>query len=126
MTDEYGDPEIDLEAEMADAVLRDLLSDFPADVVADPDRVSMIEIAIATGWPDGMPPTVEELAHDPDFSVVMGISEDPGDVQHVADIAGADDHGTQDASDVSDDTAGVVDGWADGGDWDPAGPGEQG
>lgn len=124
MTDEYGDPEIDLEAEMADAVLRDLLSDIPADAGAGPDRASMIEVAIATAWPEGTPPTLDELAQDPDFDAVMAIAA-ATDADAAAD---ADDFVAPDSSDADDDGAeDATDGWADDADWDsPGGSDEQG
>ena len=80
MADEYGDPELDLDAAMADAELRELLGDIPsAPPVGDAgDRAASIEALIGAAWPDGRPPTVEELAADPEnnaFMEAMGANE---------------------------------------------------
>jgi hypothetical protein len=102
VTDEYGDPEIDLEAAMADAVLRDLLGDVPVpDSADDPDRASLIEVVLATAWPDGTPPAVEELEHDPDFDAVMDIADvsEEADNFDAPDVSDGDDYDAPDGDD---------------------------
>ncbi len=83
MVDEYGDPEVDLDAAMADAVLRELLGDIPsAPPVGDAgDPAASIEALIAAAWPNGTPPSVEELAADPENSAFMEAmgADDAGD-----------------------------------------------
>jgi hypothetical protein len=130
VTDDYGDPEADPQAATVDAALRDLLSDIPAEAVADPGRTSMIEVAIATAWPDGTPPTVDELAHDPDFDAVMAIAgATDADLSADDDVSAvADDFVVPDTSDADDgDVEDATDGWHDDADWDsPEGSDEQG
>ncbi len=117
MTDDYGDPETDPEVRMADAALRDFLSDVPADAVTDVEQVSMmIEVAIATAWPDGRPPTVDELTQDPDFDAVTAIDAMPADADEDAVSGSGDadyDAADYDAYDAAD--------YDDGADWDVPG-----
>lgn len=92
MVDEYGDPEVDLDAAMADAVLRELLGDIPAEpAVADVgDRAAAIEAVLAAAWPNGTPPSVEELAADPEnsaFMEAMGTADAGDAVGSDADVA---------------------------------------
>lgn len=84
MIDDDGDPELDLDAAIAEEELREL---FAAAPLADPGAVNQdipaLSIAdlIAQGWPDGMPPTVEELAADPgyaEFLAAVGEEYDSG------------------------------------------------
>lgn len=113
MTDDNGDPDVDLEAETADAALRNLLSDIPADAGVDPDRAAMIEVAIATAWPDGVPPTVDELAHDPDFDAIMTLAA----VNDTDDFDAADDFDVP-AGDPDDGADDAADDFGDDSDWD--------
>ena len=81
MTDEFGEPELDLDAAIADATLREALADLPesgVDVGDGPDRIAMIEGLITAGWPDDAPPTMAELADDPGFADFMA-AVGPGD-----------------------------------------------
>lgn len=125
MTDEYGDPGNDPEADAADAVLRNLLSDIPAGAVDDPARASMIEVAIATAWPDGVPPTADELAHEPDFDAMMAITDATdatvgGDSTDDDVSSAAEDFVSLDGSDFDGDGVDeVADGLADDADWNP-------
>lgn len=125
MSDDYGDPETDPEAAMADEILRDLLSDVPPDAVTDPDQASMmIEVAMATAWPDGTPPSIDELAQDPDFDAVMAIDVAADDeVSAVPDGYDAPDGGDE----TDDGGQDVADELADDTDWDASdGSDEQG
>lgn len=64
----YGDPETDPDAALLDDELRDLLTDFPAAGHSGDDlpaaALHEISDAVSTAWPDGHPPTPEELAAD--------------------------------------------------------------
>ena len=118
VTDDFGDPDIDLEAATADADLRDLLSEVPASS-ENPDRGALIEVVIAAAWPGGTPPTAEELALDPDFDAVIGIAVD---VDDVAEVDGPD-VGDGEADDV----LGDADPWTQDPGWDaPDGSDDQG
>jgi hypothetical protein len=109
VVDEYGDPEVDLDAAMADAVLHELLGDIPSEAfVADAgDRAASIEALLAAAWPNGIPPTVEELAADPENSAFMEAmgTDEAGDAD-VGESDAADDSG----HDVSGDDPGSGDG----------------
>jgi len=100
VADEYGDPEVDLDAATADAVLRELLGDIPSEPqVADAgDRAAAIEALLAAAWPNGTPPTVEELAADPENSAFMDAM--------ATDEAGDADVGESDADDSGHDMSG--------------------
>ena len=115
MTD---DGDLDFDAEMADAVLRDILGNV-AESPDDPKRAELIEVVMATAWPDGTPPTAEELASEPDFAAMMEIAGGTDDAVDDAD----DDFDSPDTfdtpeDDVNDDDA---DGWGDGDDADAPG-----
>lgn len=103
VVDEYGDPELDLDAAMAEAELRDRLAHewpVPAPDADDAaDRAEAVADVIALAWPDGTPPSVDELARDPgfaDFMAAMG-----ADYADAADFAGAAD-GDTDAAGAAD------------------------
>ncbi|MFZ0714241.1 hypothetical protein [Mycobacterium sp.] len=74
----YGDPETDPDAALLDDELRDLLTDFPAAGQSGNDlpaaALSEISDAVRTAWPDGHPPTPEELAAED------AGNESPGDI----------------------------------------------
>jgi hypothetical protein len=69
--DYAGDPSVDLDAAIADAVLRELLGTVPAAVnprgPGDEHRAAVIEAVIAAAWPDSTPPTVDELDADGEY-----------------------------------------------------------
>jgi hypothetical protein len=128
VADEYGDPEVDLDAAMADAVLRELLGDIPSEPsVADAgDRAAAIEALLAAAWPNGTPPTVEELAADPEtsaFMEAMGAGEagdadvDESDADDSGHDVGGDDLESGDGS-----FTGPHEGHPDAGGWNVTGP----
>ena len=63
---EHGDPDTDPHATAVDDALRDLLTFVPdeLDAVLPADALAQIRDAVEVGWPDGHPPTVDELAND--------------------------------------------------------------
>lgn len=64
----YGDPETDPDAALLDHELRQFLNDIPDSANAGahlpPDAASEIAHAVNLAWPDGRPPTVDELGAD--------------------------------------------------------------
>ena len=72
--DYAGDPSVDLDVAIADAVLRELLGAIPA--AAQPrgpggvDRAAVIEAVIAAAWPAATPPTVDELSADVEYGPI--------------------------------------------------------
>jgi hypothetical protein len=102
--DEYGDPEVDLDAAIADSTLREALGELPEPGAGDgppAGRVEAIEALIESAWPDGTAPTVAELADDPgfaDFMAAVGAGYDGGlDVAEVANDSTTDGHHHHDA-----------------------------
>jgi len=70
----YGDPETDPDAAALDHQLRELLTDLPHPgdfgSALPPEVAEEISRAVSWAWPDGHPPTADELAredagHDP-------------------------------------------------------------
>ncbi|MFF2113799.1 hypothetical protein [Rhodococcus koreensis] len=108
MVEEFGDPESDLDAAIADQELREVLTRISVEpAVVDPagtDRAAVIEELIARAWPDGYPPTVDELAADPEFAGVADVPDDADPDDSMGTPAGAvhlhpgDDHGHGEAT----------------------------
>ncbi|MGW5153335.1 hypothetical protein [Rhodococcus koreensis] len=68
--DEYGDPELDLDAAIADDTLRELLATLPtgedaAETFAGVDVYAEVQAAISVAWSEGRPPSPDEFATDP-------------------------------------------------------------
>lgn len=71
MNDEYGDPEADVDAAILDDALRELLNDIaPENPLPPADTISAIRDAIDKGWPDGSPPSAEDLPSEYSADVV--------------------------------------------------------
>jgi hypothetical protein len=72
--DYAGDPSVDLDAAIADAVLRELLGAVPATVQprgpGGEDRAAVIEAVIAAAWPAATPPNVDELNADIEYGLI--------------------------------------------------------
>ena len=62
----YGDPETDPDAALLDHQLRDLLTDLPhpgdSGSTLPPEVAEEISRIVDSAWPDGHPPTADELA----------------------------------------------------------------
>jgi hypothetical protein len=96
----YGDPETDPDAALLDRELRQLFNDISGsgDSGAElpPEVAAEIARAVERAWPDGKPPTPEEVARDDDQHEIFGDSAD-FDV-HRGDGLHGDHFGHHDAS----------------------------
>lgn len=91
MNDDYGDPDTDLDAAMLDHMLRGVLNDIPADYAGPvADVAAHVQQALAAAWPDGQPPTAEELGSDAAYFDATGEAQLHGDAH---DHPGSGQHG---------------------------------
>lgn len=101
MSDEYGDPETDLDAAILDDTLRELFTDIPEEVtVSEVDSVAWIREAIEVAWPDGTPPSAQEAyadsEADTDFHTDLSNDWPHEPLDHGSDDATHDEGGNHD------------------------------